>query len=298
MRVVITGGSGFIGQHLVRHLCEKHEVKVLDIKQNESLRSISEFERVDVRDLKALRKGIKDADVVIHLAALIDVRESVRNPSLYAAVNTFGTANVAQACVELSVRKLVFASSCAVYGEPSGDVLDEEMPTNPTNPYGASKLAAEVFLKSITENYTILRITNVYGIGGKGVIPLFVERAIKGKALLVNGTGEQTRDFIYVGDLIRCFELALTKGNGETINVGFGRTYSINDVIEILREVIPKKLTVKYLPKVSGEVEKFPRVRIDKMKKVLGFCPKTDLKSGIKMCYQEMVAHEGMLRGQ
>jgi len=232
-KVLVTGGAGFIGSHLVdRLLAEGFEVAVLDDFSAGRMENISchkdlrEFRLVrgDVRDVGLVEKVVEDVDVVFHEAALVDVALSVENPVLFNEVNVVGTLNLLKACVDSGVKRFVFASSAAVYGDSRPAEKREDMLPEPISPYGVSKLAAESYVQVFNELYGLetvcLRCFNVYGSrqglasSYSGVITAFISRLLKGEPPVIHGDGKQTRDFVHVDDVVSANMLALQSKNG------------------------------------------------------------------------------------
>jgi UDP-glucose 4-epimerase len=299
-RVLVTGGAGFIGSHLVKALVNKCAVIVLDNLCSgslENLRKVTEgsgikFVRGDVRDKKAVRDAIDGVDAVVHLAALIDVEASVKNPFETHDVNVNGTLNVLKEAVRAGVKRFVFASSTAVYGDVNPLPLKEEYPPHPISPYAASKAAAEDYCLAFNRCYglgtVILRYFNVYGprqgnSAYSGVIAKFLQNALKGEPLIVYGDGEQTRDFIYVDDVVKATVLALEneKAVRETFNVSSGKPTTINELVEVVKEVARCDLKVIYEEPRKGDV-RYNYGDPAKAEKILGFKAKTSLKKGIE----------------
>jgi nucleoside-diphosphate-sugar epimerase len=254
LKALVTGAAGFIGSHLVDTLLERqYNVVGFD---NMTTGRISNLQHAmeskaftlikgDVRDLEELRAACREVDVVFHLAAATKVAESVRDPRLYHDVNVTGTLNVITSAVESEARRLVFASSAAVYGTPSQVPTPEGAPRTPLSPYGASKVAGELFCQTIaahnpTES-VLLRFFNVYGPrqlaeGEAGVVCSFIHRALTGGSMVIFGDGHQTRDFIFVDDVVEAMLRAATYQIRDSLpfNVGTGHPVSI---LELAREV-------------------------------------------------------------
>jgi len=300
-RVVVTGGVGFIGSRLVRELLGRGcYVVVLDNFCSgswENLRGLhgrDGFEVVegDVRDRRVVRKVMKGADGVVHLAALIDVEASVRDPFQTHDVNVNGTLNVLHAAVKSGVRRFVFASSTAVYGDANPLPLKEDYPLCPISPYAASKAAAEGYCRAFNSCYglgtVILRYFNVYGPGQRnstysGVITRFLEKAFRSEPLIVYGDGGQTRDFIYVDDVVKATILALegVGVEGETFNVCTGKPTSVNELVEVVRAIVGRDLRVVYDEPRNGDIRS-NYGDPSKAEKTLGFNAKTSLREGIE----------------
>ncbi|MFB5634879.1 MAG: NAD-dependent epimerase/dehydratase family protein, partial [Candidatus Nitrosomaritimum aestuariumsis] len=253
----------------------------------------AEFLQGDILDYDLLCKFAKDVDCIIHLAAKSDVSESVINPEITNKVNVEGTANVVNCCVQNKIKKIIFASSAAVYGD-CNDTITENSKTNPQSPYGQSKLDAEKIIeKTCKENnidYTIFRIFNVYGKGQNiqyaGVISKFLENISQKKPLVIYGDGEQTRDFISIHDVIKAFDCAVISNNNGTYNIGTGKSLSINDLVKIIFEVFGKKLDVLHKDAKKGDI-KDSMVDVSLAKTELGFVAKGSLKKELASIYHE-----------
>jgi UDP-glucose 4-epimerase len=252
MKILVTGGAGFIGSHVVEaYLAAGHEVCVVDDLSTGFRRNVPgnvRLHEVDIRShwLSEVFAAEKP-EVVSHQAARANVRESFEKPLLYAEVNVVGSVNVLECCRKSGVRKVIYASTGgAVYGEPQALPVTEDHPVNPIDPYGASKHHVEHYLRiyksSFGVDYTILRYPNVYGprqdpFGEAGVVAIFVGKMLKGSQPTINGTGDQERDFVYAGDIARAGVLALGRAGGEILNLGSGVPTSVNRVFEELNEL-------------------------------------------------------------
>ena len=281
MRVAVTGGAGYIGSTLVRNLTnEGHRVTVVD---NQSTGNYSHLKLLknegadllvgDIRSPGDLDAALKDADAVVHMAALSDLDACNERPEDAVSVNVYGTYQVVEAAKRNGVGGLVFCSSAAVYGTPSTTPVTERHATHPLNLYGTTKLAGEKLINAAHINHGLetvnLRFGNVYGVGlftnWVGVIPKFVALALDGKPLTIYGDGTNTRDFIHVEDITRAITLSLTTGGigGETFNIG-NETTTVNAIAEtVSREVektTGKPVKVTHLPPRPGETkENMPR---------------------------------------
>jgi UDP-glucose 4-epimerase len=253
VRVLVTGGAGFIGSHLVDALLDSgDDVAVVDHLRRsprpwvgEALRRGAQLHVADVRDLPALREAFAAArpEVVLHLAAQADVRRSVADPGLDAQVNVAGTVSVLEAAREVGARRVVLASTAAAYGDPSRVPTTEDAPIAPLSPYGTSKAAAEWYLAQYTRLHGIstlaLRMGNVYGPrqdphGETGVIAIFCGLAADGGRATVYGDGRQTRDYIYVGDVVRAWQAAAAGDATGSLNVSTGTETSVLDLLAVL----------------------------------------------------------------
>ena len=268
--ILITGGEGFIGGHLARFLAKNNNVKIFDIKTGK-----------DIRNLDLLEKELKGIDYVFHFAGLISVEESIRKPLEYIENNLIGSYNVLKASLNAHVKKVIFASSAAVYGDNPENPKNENTYPIPKSPYSILKLTVEKLMKMFRTDGldTIsLRFFNVYGPGQKlnssysSVIPIFISRALKNDNLVVLGDGKQTRDFIYIEDIINACILASVKGSGE-FNIGSGKQTSINDIAKIIIELTNSKSKILNKKQREGDIV-HSLADISKAKEVLGFQPK------------------------
>lgn len=236
LKVLVTGGAGFIGSHLVDRLIESgHQVVVVDNLSKGNCIFVHPKAQFILEDITAPRLGgifkLEQPEVVFHEAAQIDVQTSVRKPQADAQVNIQGTINVLEACINSGVKKVIYASSAAAYGNPQYLGIDEQHPIDPLSPYGISKHTAEHYLKVYHQlhglKYTVLRYANVYGPrqdiqGEGGVVSIFINKLLRNQSLTIDGSGEQTRDFIYVHDVVRANLASLDYGDNQIVNVGTG----------------------------------------------------------------------------
>ena len=300
-KVLVTGGAGFIGSNIADLLLEKgYEVIVVDDLSTGSRKNLGKDVKLYVKDIcKADISSVfekEKPDYVIHEAAQINVRTSVSNPVFDAKVNILGSINILSCCKDYGVKKVVYASSGgAIYGEPVRLPADEKHPIRPLCPYGASKYSVENYLyiykKNFGLDYVALRYANVYGprqdpLGEAGVIAIFMNKLSKGEKPVIYGDGEQTRDFVYVGDVARANLAALEKKTkGTEYNIGTGVETSVNKLYEKLRKVMTTNISAVHADAVPGEVR---RIYLDNSlaAKELDWKPATNLEAGLEKTLQ------------
>ena len=306
-RVLVTGGAGFIGSHLVdRLVAEGFEVGVLDnlstgklenLKYHLENRSLCFF-RGDILDGQAVREAVKNAEAVFHLAAITSVPYSVRHRDATRKVNVEGTRSLLEVCLRGGVERFIYVSSCAVYGEPEYLPVDEKHPARPISPYAETKLEAERLCREFQEKYglktTIVRPFNVYGSrmrGGQygGVIARFIERLRLNKPPIIYGDGRQTRDFVHVWDVVNALILTLNCQNaaGETFSVASGVATSIGELAELVIKLLGANgLKPLYRPAREGDI-KHSYADIGKAKAWLGYEPKISLRDGVAALFSD-----------
>ena len=302
MRVLVTGGAGFIGSHLVKRLVrDEDEVTVLDnlsTGRKDNLEHLLREDRLrfvygDIRDPENVRSCVREADRVVHLAAIASVPYSIRKPSETHDVNVEGTLNVLRACNEYKITKLVYASSCAVYGEPRFIPVTEEHQFSATSPYAESKIASEAYCELFREKHHLqtvcLRVFNVYGTNQYnsdygGVITQFVERLKKQETPVIYGDGEQSRDFIYVDDVVETIARIVQTPNDSdgNYNLGSGRATTINQLVRALQRILgDKEFRPTYSSARPGDI-RHSQADISKARRLLGFEPLTSLEEGLE----------------
>jgi nucleoside-diphosphate-sugar epimerase len=304
-KVLVTGGAGFIGSHIVDRLVgDGFEVTVVDDLSSGRIENLSKnigkkdfrFVRGDIRDWGFVKKTVKDVDAIFHEAALVSVARSVKEPLLTNDINVVGTLNVLKAASDSGLRRFVFASSAAVYGDTPCEKIDEGVAVNPLSPYGVSKFVGEFYARYFFNVHGLetvsLRCFNVYGprqsldseSSYNGVISIFLHKLLAGSSPTVFGDGEQTRDFVFVEDLVQANMLALNSKNaaGEIFNIGNGVSVSVNDVAETLKSILKKKYlkTVHVSPR-RGDI-RHSCADISKAKETLGYKPNFSFEEGIR----------------
>ncbi len=295
--IIVTGGSGFIGSYVCANLAEAGEkIRIVDLKAPANQLPHVEFSKGSILDAGKLAELFEGANAIIHLAAQVDVQASIADPNFDFKVNAEGTANVLDAARKSDVKKVVFASSAAVYGNPVSVPVSESHPTNPLSPYGKSKLEAERKVLEYGRLYGVqncaLRLFNVYGKGQNpksqysGVITKFASAIAGGTQPIIYGDGKQTRDFVHAKDVASAFSLALaSKGCKTPINIASGKETSVIQLLETMCSLAGKKPNPKFMPERAGEIKRSV-ADISLAKKVLNYSPKVGLEEGLKEIVQ------------
>jgi len=302
MHLLVTGGAGFLGVALANRLArDGHQVYVIDnlIAGDPSrLDPAVFFTRGDVADVPKLWTLLHGVDCVYHLAARVSVAESILYPRDYNHVNVGGTVSVMEAMRDAGVKRVVFASSGALYGEQAHQPLSEDQPPNPNSPYGVSKVAAEYYVRTIGALWGIetvsLRIFNAYGPGQRTrpahppVVPQFIKQALGGGTLVVLGDGGQTRDFCYVDDVVEALVMAATASDvdRQVINVGSGVEVSVNALVATVERVSGKSVSVIHNKDQSGGVSRVC-ADIELARRLLGFEPQVGLDEGLRKTIEQ-----------
>ncbi|MCM3321508.1 MULTISPECIES: NAD-dependent epimerase/dehydratase family protein [Cytobacillus] len=301
MNIVISGGAGFIGSHLVDYFIkEGAKVYVIDNFSSSTQKYLHPESIVldcDIRSdkIKQHFSTIKP-DLVFHLAAQADVTKSIKYPTTDADINIVGTINLLEASVQAKVKQFIFSSTSAVYGESSEDIIHETDPTQPISYYGMSKYAAENYIRLYHHlyqlPYTILRYGNVYGPrqtpkGEGGVIAVFLQKILSGESLNIHGNGEQTRDFIFVDDIVLANVSASKQITNDTYHVSTGLKTSVNQIIEKLSHIHSKPIKKQYVTSRQGDIKDSCLSR-EKIKQKLNWVPHHSIDEGLLQTYQFM----------
>jgi UDP-glucose 4-epimerase len=295
MKIVVTGGAGFIGSHIVdAYVAAGHQVCVIDdlsTGDGKNLNDQATFFSLDILDpgLNDLLAKISP-DVLSHHAAQMDLRRSVADPLFDARINILGFINILESCRNVGVKKVIYASSGGtVYGEQESFPAPEDHPTRPLSPYGISKLTGERYLSyyhfSFGLPYMALRYANVYGPrqsgkGEAGVIAIFIDRLLSGKSPTINGDGKQTRDYIYIGDVVRANLLALESSHTGALNIGTGVETDVLALVRLLRAKIESGIAAIHGPAKTAE-QRRSSLDIARAREVLEWAPQVSLSAGL-----------------
>jgi len=298
MTILVTGGAGFIGSHVVdRYLAEGHQVAVVDnlsTGRRENLNPDAAFYQVDITDAEGLLTVAQQVrpEVINHHAAQMDVRRSVREPQFDANTNVIGTINLIEAGLAVDATKIIFSSSGgAIYGEPEQIPADEGHPLRPISHYGASKLAGEVYLQLYGRlydlNYTIFRYANVYGPrqnphGEAGVNAIFAGLMLVGKRPAIFGQGDKTRDYVYVADVVEANVLTLERGDHEVLNIGTGIQTTDQEVYDAVAAAVGFEELAIYGDERPGDV-RHSALDATHAHQVLGWEPRVAFREGVQM---------------
>jgi len=295
MKVIVTGGAGFIGSHLVDRLIKKgHKVIVVDnlsTGKKENLNKKAKLYKIDICSPKIAEIFKKEKpEVVFHYAAQIDVRKSTENPIEDANINILGALNLLENCKKYKVKKFIFASSVGVYGEPKTLPVKENHPLNPIAPYPVTKVAVEKYLNYYQGrglNFVSLRYSNIYGprqlseIGEGGAIAIFIKKILNEEKPIIFGSGLQTRDFLYVDDAVEAAILSLKAPTGSIYNVGTNKEITVKALLKLISNILNKKLKPIFQPLRQGEIID-SRIDYSKIKKDLGWKPRHSLEVGLR----------------
>lgn len=301
MRILITGGAGFIGSHLAAALVQAgHSVRVLDNLSTGRIENLAglhiEFIQGDLADLDTVLRAVSGCDLVFHQAAMVSVPRSMSDPILNHESNVTGTFHVFEASRRSGVKRVVYASSAAVYGDEPTLPKRENSTIAPLSPYGAAKYIAEIYAHAFAVAYKDpvsfvgLRYMNVFGPRQdpsspySGVLSIFCQAALEGSPCIIYGDGEQTRDFVYVSDVVRANLLAGTvslQNSSSVFNIGCGMSTSLNQVIGILNELLPKPVEVIYEEPRPGDI-RHSVADIQLAAACMGYDPQVTFRDGLK----------------
>ena len=297
MRVLITGGAGFIGSHIQdRYIALGHNVTVLDdfsTGRREYVNPAANLVEGSITDENIVGKTFEDGnfDLVNHHAGQINVRSSYEDPIFDCRVNVIGTLQILKAMIDYKVSKIIFASTGgAIYGDPKKIPVDEKSELKPESPYGISKLTCENYIRNLSElyglDYTILRYANVYGPrqiakGEAGVVAIFTERILGGTRPVIWGTGEHTRDYVFIDDVVAANVAAIDSGSREILNIGCGKETNVRKVYETIAAAVGGKAIEN---ETGPEVPEVARIALDwsKAEKTLNWKPSVDFQTGVR----------------
>jgi len=306
MKVIVTGGAGFIGSHIVDILIKaEHQVAIIDnlsTGNKYNLNPKASFYEADIRDLESVRKifAKEQPDVLNHQAAHAIVNASIINPGYDAQVNIIGSINLLQSCKEFEVKKVIFASSGgAIYGQPETNLCKEDHPIQPLSPYGAAKAAIEIYAKVFYQTYGIkyigLRYGNVFGprqdpYGEAGVVAIFIQKMLKNQSCTIYGSGEQERDFVFVEDIAKASLLSLNSYASGYYNIGTGLGTNVNDIFSKLKQLTHYSKMAIYEHEREGEVFK---IALDATQafKTIGWKKETTIEEGLRATVEYMQTH-------
>lgn len=295
MKILVTGGAGFIGSNVVDAYIEKgYEVVVVDdlsSGKKENLNKKAKFYKLDICD-KALEEVFEEGiDIVNHHAAQVDVRKSLADPAFDARINIEGSLNILENCRKYKIKKIIFASSGGViYGECGNLPPNEDSPISPLSPYGVSKYAMECYLSAYEKiyglKYTALRYGNVYGprqdpYGEAGVVAIFSGKMLNNEEVNIFGDGEQVRDYVYVGDVVKANILCLENGDNEIFNIGTSKATSVNQLFSEMKELTQYSKEAVYKPARAGELMR-SSLDVGKAEQKLGWKAEVNLREGLK----------------
>ncbi|CAH2215380.1 NAD-dependent epimerase/dehydratase family protein [Tepidibacter aestuarii] len=295
MKILVTGGAGFIGSNLADKLISScHDVVVIDNLSTgkvENLNSKAKFYKIDICNKDIVEIFEKEKfDIVYHVAAQIDIQKSIQDPINDAMINVMGTINILEACRKNNVKKIIYSSTAAVYGNPNYLGIDEDHYKQPISFYGSSKLSSEYYISTYSKlynlDYTILRYSNVYGIrqdknGEGGVISIFLDKMMDSEDVTIFGDGSATRDYIYVEDVVDANISSIEYGSGEIFNIGTGKYTSVLKLFNIMADICNKDIGMIFENERLEDI-KDSYFEIDKSLNILNWKPKFCLENGLK----------------
>jgi len=306
MKFFVTGGAGFIGKHLIKSLLKNnHQVTIYEDFSNSDENDIKDICKDgalliigSLTDYGLLEKKLKDFDFVIHLAAKIDILESIDNPEITNKINVEGTINILRACVKNNIQNIIAASSAAVYGNTKIIPVTEDSIPNPVSPYGADKISMEFYIRAFANTFNLnaisLRFFNVYGKGQSnayaGVITKFLQNIKSKTPLEIFGDGKNTRDYVFIDDLIHGILQAIKNIQGQkgtVYNLASGTSTSVNDLALLMLKISKKNLEIIHKLSRPGDLL-FSEVLLLKAKNELNYNPKFNLESGLTKLFEKM----------
>ena len=303
--ILVTGGAGFVGSHITDRLSPDNKVIVYDnlftglLSNLEKSKDRITFVKGDVLDKALLKDIVAEVEYIFHLAAHVGNIRSINEPHLNMEVNIEGMLNLLEVCRDSNVKRLVYSSSAAIFGEARYLPIDEEHPLSPESPYAVSKLAAEKYCFAFYKVHGVptvsLRYFNIYGPRQDtseyaNAISIFLGKFKEGEPITIFGDGEQTRDFLFIEDVVTANILAATQpaAVGEIFNIATGIATSINQITDIIKQISNRESHVMYADARAGEV-KHSRANTDKAREILGFRPQTNLKDGLLLTWKEII---------
>ena len=306
--ILVTGGAGFIGSHIVDRLSPENKVFVLDNLFTGQLTNLEKskdritFVKGDIRDKELVNDIVAKVEYIFHLAAHVGNIRSLKDPYFDMDVNIRGMLNLLEACRNSNIKRLVYSSSGAIFGEARYLPIDEEHPLNPESPYAVSKLAAEKYAFAFYKVYGVPTVTvryfNAYGPRQDSseyanAVSIFLSLTRQGKPVTIFGDGEQTRDFIFINDIVNANILAATQpaAIGEIFNISTGVVHNIKQLIDIIAQVSGRKIPFSHADFRAGEV-RHSKANIDKVRKLLGYSPQTELEEGLLQTWNELIKEE------
>lgn len=291
--IMVTGGAGFIGSNIAKALADKNDVRILDSLSTGSQLNIPDnttFIEGDIRDQEVINRSTKDVDLIFHKAALVSIQRSIEDPVTSHEINSTATLKLLEAAREQNAR-VVLASSAAIYGDPESDSIDEEAAKEPTSPYGLNKLVNDHYARQYHNLYNLatvpLRYFNVYGPGQiagnySGVISIFIDQALSGEDITVHGEGDQTRDFVFIDDIVHAnLKAATTDEVGNAYNIGTGEVVTIRKLAELIQDITDTESDIVHTDCRSGDID-HSRADISNAEDNLGYEPTVSLQDGLE----------------
>lgn len=293
MKIVVTGSSGQVGSYLLEHFLKEHEATGLDNRPCPFPDAATHTEFADIAKERDLSRFLRNADWVVHCAAQVSVERAMKDPVFDAENNIIGTVNLLWNSFLHEARNFLYVSSAAIYGDPVRVPLGEDHPANPLSPYGVSKLCGEKYALAFASAYglsiSIVRPFNIYSSRAdplspySGVVTKFMSRAREGEPLLVEGDGEQTRDFVHISDVVKLISLIVKKPNmsvGRVFNCGTGRGSSIMELARLIQSLSEKKVEIRHVAPRQGDIRE-SCADISAARDLLGYAPSVTLAEGI-----------------